>query len=406
MAIPLNTIISTIPTLTDDTYKQWANKCRVELGILLLPIVEGTWKAAPDNPDTDGTQFADLNRHAMRILLASIVEPQYDLIENCTLASEIWRTLEINYKDTSLERISNVVEQIYALEYDHTKTIKDHITAFNKLHKEIKTFDAYKSIPEGIWVSRFLRSLPDEFAMFARSYKKELDKTTLDELFSTLRSEYKNQAKSSSAKTNQISAVSANIASSSIMKKPPPKKRNNKPNDKGKAPAKSNDKEDCKVCKRLGHSADDCYVTKMRKFYEEYNPSLYSNTKKPSTSAFTVTYEAGLSEIRIEHAFLAQSSRPDIWVKDSGCTNDMSPIDKSCFTNYTPASGSNVITGINGTTTIHGRGTLILTTPNGGKMILKDVIHAPGLPYSLLSIGKAMLRGENLHHWRRHWLSS
>jgi hypothetical protein len=70
-----------------------------------MSIVEGTW--VPTTPDPDGIQFADLNRHAMRILLASIVEPQYDLIENCTLASEIWSILEVNYKDVSLERISN-----------------------------------------------------------------------------------------------------------------------------------------------------------------------------------------------------------------------------------------------------------------------------------------------------------
>jgi hypothetical protein len=48
------------------------------------------------------------------------------------------------------------------------------------LRKEIKTFDAYKSTLEGIWVSRFLRLLPDEFAIFARSYTKELY-TMLDE---------------------------------------------------------------------------------------------------------------------------------------------------------------------------------------------------------------------------------
>jgi hypothetical protein len=135
MTIPLNTIINTIPTLMDDTYKQWANKCRVELSIL-LPVVEGTWK--PTTPDPDGVQFAKLNRQAMRILLASIVKPQYDLIENCTLASEIWKILGINYKDVSLDHISKFVEQIYALEYDSTKTIKDHITAFNQNAKRNK----------------------------------------------------------------------------------------------------------------------------------------------------------------------------------------------------------------------------------------------------------------------------
>jgi hypothetical protein len=93
-------------------------KCRVELSIL-LPVVEGTWK--PTTPIPDGGQFAKLNRQAMRILLALIVEPQYDLIENCTLASEIWKVLGINYKDVPLEHISTFVEQICVLEYDSPK---------------------------------------------------------------------------------------------------------------------------------------------------------------------------------------------------------------------------------------------------------------------------------------------
>ena len=67
------------------------------------------------------------------------------------------------------------------------------------------------------------------------------------------------------------------------------------------------------------------------------------------------------------------------------------------FSDYsTDLPGPNTIKGINGNTKVIGIGTLMLTSPNGGELVLRDVFHAPGLPYSLLSLGQLMMAGNTI----------
>src|SRR5437762_13647024 len=97
-------------------------------------------------------------------------------------------------------RQCNTFEQLISLKYMQDKTIHDHINAFNKLYQEIKTYKHFNELPDAIWVARvarFLRSLPSEYAAFARSYDKELEKTKLNDVYGSLRSEFSNRSISS-----------------------------------------------------------------------------------------------------------------------------------------------------------------------------------------------------------------
>ena len=180
---PLNTIVSTINTLTRSTYEQWCFKCKIELGKTLYDLVTGATDP-PDENDDEATLSAweVVNREAMRILIPSIVEPEFQLIRNCDSAAEIWTVLKANFEDTSMLRQCNTFEQLISLKYMQDKTIHDHINAFNKLYQEIKTYKHFKELPDAIWVAPFLRSLPSEYAAFARSYNKELEKTKLNDI--------------------------------------------------------------------------------------------------------------------------------------------------------------------------------------------------------------------------------
>jgi hypothetical protein len=201
----LNTIVSTINTLTRATYEQWAFKAKIELGRELYDLVTGT------TPATATATWEKNNRAALRILIPSIVEPKFQLIRNCDTAAEVWTALETNFKDVSMLRQCNTFEQLISLRFQPEKTIHDHITAFNKLYQEIKTFEHFKDLPDAIWVTRFLRSLPSEYAAFARSYDKELDNTKLNDVYSHLRSEFNNRQSTNSRDTAPV----ANVASSS-----------------------------------------------------------------------------------------------------------------------------------------------------------------------------------------------
>ena len=82
----------------------------------------------------------------MRILIPSIVEPEFQLIRNCDMARDIWMTLESNFRDISMLRQCNIFEQLISLKHQPEKTIHDHITAFNRLCQEIKILDCRKAM--------------------------------------------------------------------------------------------------------------------------------------------------------------------------------------------------------------------------------------------------------------------
>ena len=142
----------------------------------------------------------------------------------------------------------------------------------------------------------------------------------------------------------------------------------------------------------------------MKIFYELYNPPLTSKKPKPSKSSHpsgnVACYESGYSTavVDIELPKTPSDSLPtNVWVIDSGASHYMVPLDKSCFTDYsTDLPGPNTIKGINGSTKVLGIGTLKLTSPNGGELVLRGVLHAPGLPYSLLSLGRLMMVGNTI----------
>ena len=140
----------------------------------------------------------------------------------------------------------------------------------------------------------------------------------------------------------------------------------------------------------------------MKVFYEKYHPPLASKKPKPSKPSHptgnVACYESGYSTaILVLDTPTMSDPPPNIWVIDSGASNYMVPLNKSCFTDYsTDLPGPNTIKGINGNTKILGIGTITLTTPNGGELVLRDVLHAPGLPYSLLSLGRLMMAGNTI----------
>src|SRR5579859_6935756 len=402
----LNTIVSTINTLTRTTYEQWCFKCKIELGKHLYDIVTGEIDPPDDDDEPDTLAAWEVaNRNAMRILIPSIIEPEFQLIRNCETARDIWVTLESNFRDVSMLRQCNTFEQLISLKYQPEKTIHDHITAFNKLYREIKTFDHFKDLPDAIWVTRFLRSLPQEYTAFARSYDKELATTKLNDVYGHLRSEFNNRAMPNAKESAIPAPAPANLASNGSSKKKS-KKQNNK--GKGSTPTppvpSSPPTDECGYCHKTGHVRDDCYALKMKVFYELYNPPLVSKKPKPSKpshpSGNVACYESGYSTAIVDIELPekpSDSPSTNVWVIDSGASHYMVPLDKSCFTDYsTDLPGPNTIKGINGSTKVLGIGTLKLTSPNGGELVLQDVLHAPGLPYSLLSLGQLMMTGNSI----------
>ena len=118
----------------------------------------------------------------------------------------------------------------------------------------------------------------------------------------------------------------------------------------------------------------------MKLFYELYHPPLASKKPRPPKPSHptgnVAWYESGYSTalLDIEQSKMLSDSPSNIWVIDSGASNHMVPLNKSCFTDYsTDLPGPK---GINGDTKILGISIITLTTSNGGELVLRDVLHA------------------------------
>jgi hypothetical protein len=285
----------------------------------------------------------------MRILIPSIVEPEFQLIRSCNTTHDIWLTLESNFRDVSMLRQCNTFEQLISLKYQPEKTIHDPINSFNKLYQEVKTFEHFKYLSDAIWVTRFLRSLPSEYASFARSYDKELATTKLNDVYGHLRSEFNKRPLPSIKESAPPAPASANYASGNSSAKKS-KKRNK---GKGSTPVPpdppSSETDGCGYCHKANHTKDDCYALKMKLFYEKYNPPLGSKKPKPSKPSHptrnVALYKSGYSTAVINIDTPTTSvPPPNIWVIDSGASNYMVPLNKSCFTDYsTDLPGPNII---------------------------------------------------------------
>lgn len=93
----------------------------------------------------------------------------------------------------------------------------------------------------------------------------------------------------------------------------------------------------------------------MKLFYELYNPSFASKksmSPKSSHPAGNVgCHECDYSTVvlDIESSIMLSDPSLNIWVIDSGVSNYMVSLNKSCFTDYfINLSGINIIKGING----------------------------------------------------------
>ena len=228
----------------------------------------------------------------------------------------------------------------------------------------------------------------------------------MNDVYGHLRSEFNNRPLPNTKESALLTPASANYASGSSSAKKP-KKHNNKNKGNGSTPTppvpSSSQTDECGYCHKTNHTRDDCYALKMKIFYELHNPPLTSKKPKPSKfshpSGNIASYESGYSTafLDFEPTKMSSDSPSDIWVIDSGASNYMVPLDRSCFTDYsTDLPGPITIKGINGNTKVLGIGTIKLSSPNGGELVLRDVLHAPGLPYSLLSLGRLMIAGNKI----------
>jgi len=184
------------------------------------PVLDAAAKSDPNTPqnvilikvhESALEEWGIQNRDAIRIILPTIVEPEFLMIRGCQSAKAVWDTLASNYRDTSLIHQCNVLEQLYTLRKTSDISIDIYISKFSKLYEEVKTFDIYIQIHEVFIIMQFLRSLPSEFVHFARSYDHVIKMTKLADVFGALRSEWDNRTGADAMTSTTKSPVALHV---------------------------------------------------------------------------------------------------------------------------------------------------------------------------------------------------
>jgi len=305
----------------------------------------------------------------MRIILPTIVEPEFSMIRGCQSASAVWDTLASNYRDTSLIHQCNILEQFYALRKTSDVSIDAYISKFSKLYEEIKTFTQYIRIHEAFIITRFLRSLPSEFAHFAHSYDHVIKTTKLADVFGALRSEWDNRIGTNTTSSKTPVVLNAHTGGK--------KTRKGKPSQSMQSTSSSSSTTKfCDFCKRSNHTIDKCSTLKQIREYEQQNgkSSTPSATSKPPPyqGSLAVHYEGGLAISTAMSAVIkTMPSSPDTWIIDSGSSDYMVP-HRDWFIDYTPISDNSprTIYGVRGYLPIAGIGSVVLTASKNSQVTL------------------------------------
>lgn len=147
----------------------------------------------------------------------------------------------------------------------------------------------------------------------------------------------------------------------------------------------------CSFCKKKGHTEDKCW---------KKHPHLNPHTKNTAAivAGSAADNEPPILLIAKHEDYTAQvKDNPDIdWIVDSGCSSHMTH-DKTVFLSYAPAPELDfVVVGNGNKAEIVGVGSVKLDLMVGGALkacTLENVLHVPGLGYSLISVPSMDKRG-------------
>jgi len=166
---------------------------------------------------------------------------------------------------------------------------------------------------------------------------------------------------------------------------------------RGKKPEKLESDELCDNCNRPGHTKPNCWAKgggkegqgprqkKSKKGEKKDESAAVADVKDEELFAFTCTSDY----VAVAEALQVPKSRLGACI-DSGASRHYCP-DRSKFENYQPIEGRDITTADGRTLKAVGMGNVRIELPNGSKRtksMLKDVIYAPDMAFTLISISR------------------
>ena len=323
---------------------------------------------------TDDWMIADQKAHGL--IIEALATDQYQWIEDATSAYSAFKALRAHHEPQSNNARVALLAEYGTMNWDtKQETLGAYLQRFKTVTRKLYSFNVRE--PEDVTVSKLLATMP----WCLRGVTLQIGVTPIDRQSVTatcllLEEEYKQ-----AIRQGEIQPPSGNSYEErglqALNRTHPGKDRK----DRDRKPP-------CTYCKKSGHTEDVCYK-KARDNGKSTDTSNAASTAAAPTPVDTYFFLAHSNDQPIAGtAKDNQDSSPHInataIILDSGASSHMTgSLDnltdlKQCIKNVTVANGAIVPT--------TNSGTLTLRTSSGNTLILRDVLHVPGMFATLLSI--------------------
>ncbi|GJZ69009.1 retrovirus-related pol polyprotein from transposon TNT 1-94 [Tanacetum coccineum] len=358
------------------------------------------------------------------IIYNALPRKEYERIFMCNTAKEIWKTLLITHQGNSQvkdNKIDLLVQQYEQFVISEDESIDSAFARFNTIITSLKALDEDYSSKN--YVRKFLRALHPKWRakVTAIEESKDLTSLSLDELIGNLKvhemiikkdSEIvkeKVERKSLALKAKKESSDEECSTSGSedeeyamavrdfkkffkrrgrFVRQP----RNDKKTfQRSRDDKNSKSERKCFRCGDPNHLIGECPKPPRDKNQREFVGGSWSDSGEEDDEKIqdeTCLVAQAPNEACSESSFLLHTIclgvglEPDEWIKDSGCSKQMTGNQK-LFSTYKAYNEGNVIFGSNLRSNIIGKGTI-----SNDSLKIDNVEHVDNLGFNLLSIGQ------------------
>ena len=153
-------------------------------------LVDGrSVKKPKEEWNNNDKRLTSYNHRAMHILYCSLSKSQFNKVQQCSNAQEIWQTLEVAYEGTSQvkeNKISLLVHKYELFKMEEDESIQEMFDRFNDILNGLKSLG--KSYTNSEIVRKILRALPKTWASKKDAIleAKDLNSLPLEELIGSL----------------------------------------------------------------------------------------------------------------------------------------------------------------------------------------------------------------------------
>ena len=344
--------------LGTDNYYQW------EIQMRALLKWKGVWGAVASPPAGERTAAQEqMDQKAWSLIVLNVEEVHMPLAAGTDRGSELWRTLQEAYAESSAASALQLRRQLNQLRKTPEESMAEYLARGRRLYSQMS--GARMTIGEDDVVLQLLGGLPSEYdatvsPMVEAGKELRFDAAALKliraEKLRALRAEDQPNADSRALLADRKQRTDSQQQQQKRFK--------------GK----------CNYCKKIGHKAAECW----KKQQDEKKKQQPQQPAALLATALLATRRTGPPSTG--------------WVLDSGCTEHMTP-DASMLESYRPLQQPGWVR-IGDDTLLQavGKGTARMQAASEGRQITLDgVLVVPDLSTPLLSVSRALDKGATMH---------